>query len=602
MAAALRLFGRPARAALLLCVFAAAAGAQEPARGLARNPEWFPRVYRPYVMRPLPEPDLSNPDGLLSSAAGKTLRLSLGRLETAVRENNLDILFSKNAARYAETDLLRVKGGGAPRGGAGVQIPSGLFAGAIGAGVGGAGGLGGFGGAGGITGGARQVFGFPRGSYDPTLALGFSVDRTTSPLNSIVVSGIPEVSTRSTALLARYSQAFTTGSSLSVSFNNMRQSSTQRFLLYNPAVVSQLSVSVTQQLLSGFGRKIGRRFLDVVKNSETVMKEGVRLQVSTTLARAQGAYWDLVAARESLGVAEQSLAVAEQLLEDTRIKDEFGTMSGLDVVTAESEVAARRRDLVKARATLEIREMDLKNLISRDPGQWDAVRIEPADGLPVLRDGEVPELDAALDLAMRHRPEIVQEETGLRIQEIAVRYSKDLLRPSLLVFANFNSSGLHGDRRLPDLDGNPVLYPGGLSQALRQVRGWSYPEYAVGFSFSLNIRNRAAEADYHRARREQAQSKTELERTRNGIALEVRRVLIDLAQSRARVEAAREAERLSGEVMAAEEARLGEGASVPYEVIRRQREYSAARLATVEAQAAYAKALVELKRATGTLD
>lgn len=594
--------GRPVRAALLLCVFAASAGAEEPARDLARNTEWFPRVYRPYVMQRLPGPELSNPDGLLSSAEGKTLRLSLGRLETAVRENNLDILFSRNAARYAETDLLRVRGGGAPRGGAGVQIPSGLFAGAIGAGVGGAGGLGGFGGVGGITGGARQVFGFPRGSYDPTLALGFSVDRTTSPLNSIVVSGIPEVSTRSTALLARYSQAFTTGSSLSVSFNNMRQSSTQRFLLYNPAVVSQLSVSVTQQLLSGFGRKIGRRFLDVVKNSETVMKEGVRLQVSTTLARAQGAYWDLVAARESLRVAEQSLAVAGQLLEDTRIKDEFGTMSGLDVVTAESEVAARRRDLVKARTTLEMREMDLKNLIGRDPGQWDAVRVEPADDLPAPRDGEIPELGAALDLALRLRPEIVQEETGLRTQEIAVRYGKDLLRPSLLVFANFNSSGLHGDRLIPDLDGIPVLYPGGLSQALRQVRGWSYPEYAVGFSFSLNIRNRAAEADYYRARREQAQSKTELERTRNGIALEVRRVLIDLAQSRARVEAAREAERLSGEVLAAEEARLGEGASVPYDVIRRQREHSAARLAAVEARAAYAKALVELKRATGTLD
>ena len=290
--------------------------------------------------------------------------------------------------------------------------------------------------------------------------------------------------------------------------------------------------------------------------------------------------------------------MAEQLLEDTRIKDEFGTMSGLDVVTAESEVAARRRDLVKARATLEIREMDLKNLISRDPGQWDAVRIEPADGLPVPRDGEVPELDAALDLAMRHRPEIVQEETGLRIQEIAVRYSKDLLRPSLLVFANFNSSGLHGDRRLPDLDGNPVLYPGGLSQALRQVRGWSYPEYAVGFSFSLNIRNRAAEADYHRARR----SKPRARRNSSARATdrpEVRRVLIDLAQSRPVEPPA--AERLSGGA-GGRGGVVGEAASVPYEVIRRQREYSAARLATVEAQAAYAKALVELKRATGTLD
>ena len=174
-------------------------------------------------------------------------------------------------ARSVETDILRVKGGGAPRGGGGVQIPSSLFSGAIGAGVGGGGGLGGFS-AGGVTGGARQVTGYSRGSYDPTLALGFSVDQTTSPLNSLVVSGTPEVTTKSIAFQARYSQAFPVGASLSVAFNNMRQSSDQRFLLYNPSVVSQLSISVTQQLLSGFGLAIGKRFDTVAEIEQKIMK------------------------------------------------------------------------------------------------------------------------------------------------------------------------------------------------------------------------------------------------------------------------------------------------------------------------------------------
>jgi len=140
-----------------------------------------------------------------------------------------------------------------------VQIPSSLFSGAIGAGVGGGGGLGSFS-AGGVTGGARQVSGYSRGSYDPTLALGFSVGQNTSPLNSLVVSGVPEVTTTSIAFQARYSQAFPVGASLSVAFNNMRQKSDQRALLYNPSFVSQLSISVTQQLLSGFGLAIGKRF------------------------------------------------------------------------------------------------------------------------------------------------------------------------------------------------------------------------------------------------------------------------------------------------------------------------------------------------------
>ncbi len=139
----------------------------------------------------VPEMELTNSASLSQLIRDGKLQISLAQLKTAVSENNLDILSSNNSARYAQTDMLRAKGGGAPRGGAGVQIPSSLFAGAIGAGVGGAGGLGGFGSAGGITGGARQVFGFARGSYDPSLAVGFSIDRTNSPLNSIVVSGLP---------------------------------------------------------------------------------------------------------------------------------------------------------------------------------------------------------------------------------------------------------------------------------------------------------------------------------------------------------------------------------------------------------------------------
>lgn len=598
-------FSRRIGLVLAACLTAGAgAMAQAPDAGdLSANPEWFPRVHKPYLMQQIPAVDLANSASLLQRIQDGKLRLSLGQLKQAVSDNNLDILTSNTTARFAETDMLRVKGGGAPRGGGGVQIPSTLFAGAIGAGVGGAGGLGGFSGVGGITGGARQVFGFARGSYDPSLALGFSIDRTSSPLNSVVVSGLPEVTASSTALQARYSQAFTTGSSLSIGFNNMRQSSTQRFLLYNPAFVSQLSISVTQQLLSGFGTTVGRRFLRVVENERKIMKEIVRQQASTIMAQAQTAYWDLVAARENVRVAEDSVAVAQRFLEDARQKDEIGTMSGLDVATAESEVAARRRDLVTARTTLQMREVDLKNIISKSiAGAWGSVPVEPTDALPEPRPSDVPALKEALALAMSNRAEIRQAEANLVTQDIAIQYEKDLLKPSLLVFANFNSSGLHGNRLLADASGNPVLFPGGISQALRQVRSWSYPEYAVGFSFSLNIRNRAVSADYYRTKLERKQTETTLQRTRNSIALEVRKALIGLTQARAQVEAALEAARLSGQVLAAEETRLLEGAAIPYDVIRRQRDLRSAQFAAVQARAGYAKALVEMRRALGIDD
>lgn len=563
--------------------------------------EWFPAVHKPYVARKIPQAELTNSDNLRRLLQDGVLRLSLSQLKSTVDENNLDVMASRNSSLYARTDMLRVKGGGAPRGGAGFQIPSSLFAGAIGAGVGGFGGLGGYSGAG-ISGGARQVVGFARGGYDPSLAVGFSIDRTNSPLNSLVVSGLPEVSTSSTALLTRYSQSFSTGSSLSIGFNNMRQSSTQRFLLFNPYLSSQLSISVTQQLLSGFGRSVGRRFIEVAENQQKISDEVVRLQVNTTLAQAQNLYWDLVAARERVRVAEQSLAVATRLHENNAAKEEIGTASGLDVVTAASEAAARQLDLVTAQTALQMREVDLKNAISRNVAELlGAAQLAPTDPLPQPGDEDVPTLKDATAKAMENRAEIRQALVNLATQDIAIRYVKDLLKPSLLLFANFNSSGLYGNRVLPDGIGAPVVLPGGLSQSLRQVRSWSYPEYAVGFSFSLNIRNRAAEADAYRAKLERQQTETTLHRTRNNIALEVRKAVIGLVQSKAQVEAARKAVDLSRQMFEAEEIKLLEGTSVPYEVIRRQRDLRSAQLAEIQARVNYAKALVERDRALGVL-
>ena len=89
---------------------------------------------------------------------------------------------------------------------------------------------------------------------------------------------------------------------------------------------------------------------------------------------------------------------------------------------------------------------------------------------------------------------------------------------------------------------------------------------------------------------------------RNSIALEVRKAVIGLVQSKAQVEAAHKAAQLSGEALAAEEAKLLEGVSIPYDVIRRQRDYRSARFAEVQARVNYAKALVERDRAMGILE
>ena len=279
-------------------------------------------------------------------------------------------------------------------------------------------------------------------------------------------------------------------------------------------------------------------------------------------------------------------------------------MSQLDVVTAESEVASRRRDLVVARTNLQMRELDLKNVLSK---QTDAAlaqaAVETVDPLPEPRPGDIPELKEALTLAQKDRPEIRLDEENILNQAIAVKYASNLLKPTLTVFGVLGSSGLWGERYLPVLPNpTPVPFSGGWSQALRQVRSFSYPEYAFGFSFSVPLHNSSARADSARARLEQREAETELQQTRNQVSLEVRNAVMSLNQARVQVETSHTAAVLSAQTVDAEAERLRNGVSTSYNLILKQRDLLAAQLAEVQARVNYAKALVELSRATGALD
>ena len=107
-----------------------------PRRDISRNPEWFPRFYGPYQRLPLEAPDFTNSARISRWIQNGTIRLSMTELLSAVVENNLDLVYSKNFRPIAESDVLRAKAGQAPRGFEGASIPSGLFTGAIGAGLG----------------------------------------------------------------------------------------------------------------------------------------------------------------------------------------------------------------------------------------------------------------------------------------------------------------------------------------------------------------------------------------------------------------------------------------------------------------------------------
>jgi outer membrane protein len=551
---------------------------------ISRGAEEFPHFWHPYFEIPVVHPILDNSPRLKSIIRDGKVDLSLSDALALALENDLDIVVQRYVVPFAATDILRTKSGQAARGFTGALSPGELNSGAIGAGVTSSGGAGGTGNAGGITGGGGAVVIGSAGAFDPSVSYAWSYDRVTSPLNSTVVSGIPTTTSSAIADTFSYAQLFTEGTSFSVSLATLAQNTTQKNTLFNPDLTSRLAIGVNQPLLAGRGFLPNERFIMIARNNVGTAREVFMQQVIASVVQVENAYYDLAAFQLNVQVTQKALAAVSELLEETKKQEELGTLSRLDVVTAESQVAASKRDLIVAQTNLQIQETTLKQLISKhgDP-QLDEAHIVLSDGLPEPRESDTPDVKTAFTTAMSNRSELREANNNLRNQNVGIQYAKNNMLPSLAVFGLYAASGLQG----------------GIN-ALGQTFGATYPETAVGGSFSASIRNRSAQADAIRAQLERNQQELTLQSTKNQIQLAVQQARINLIQGREQVAAAREATRLAQVSLDAERIKLRNGLSTSYNVVLRERDLVTAQYAEVQAVDTYAKALVAMDQSMGT--
>jgi outer membrane protein len=585
-----------------------------PAIGFKES-RWFPNVLEPYFSPSIPEARLSNSARLHSLIRDGELRLSVADAIALALENNLDIAVARYNIGYSQTDILRTKGGGAARGFTGSFQSSALYAGAIGGGVTSASGGGG-GRSGGVTGsaGATQLGG---GTFDPSVFFSMGWDRNTSPLGYTVVAGVPYVTTQATNFATGYTQAFQTGTSFQVITAGGRSSTTSLTQLYNPAVNSYVAVGFTQPLLNGFGRRANSVQIRIAQNDLNIAHSVFRQQVITTVSQVLNLYWDYVAFAENVRVAQQALAYAEKLLSDNRRQVEIGTLAPIEVVRAESEVAARQQDLIVAQTNLQQQAELIKTALSKqvDP-ELASAKVIPEDKLPEPKADDVPSLEEALRLAAANRPELEQLDRKLVDQEYTIKARRNSLLPTLNLFATYAASGLSGNRAecpagyaaygmtctsstgtVPPLS---INY-NGLSQALTQSLHGDYPDYSFGVTLSIPIRNRSAQADAARALLERRQLETQTQQTKNKVAQDVRSAEIGVIQAKAQIEAARKAVTLAQQTLDAEQKKFRLGESTVFLVIQAQRDLATAEGNEVKARSTYAKALTQFQQVTATI-
>ncbi len=401
-----------------------------------------------------------------------------------------------------------------------------------------------------------------------------------------------------------FSQLLPTGTSLSVDANMARISSNSVLNTYNPAYSGTIMYSVGQHLLRDRGRVSTMRQIMIGRNNEKISETQFEIQISNLIAQAQKTYWDLVFAGEDLKVKQRSLELAQRTLDENKMKVEIGTLAPIDVVQTQSEVATRREQLVVSTFNVTQTEDQIKKLTSsdRDPSMF-LVKLQASDTPRQPESFAIPPLDEAIKTALENRPEVRQAALDLENRDIDVRYTKNQKLPLLDVTAAYNQNGTGGTQTVRGnvLGSSQILniIPGGVGNAFSQLFGYNYTGYSVGFSLTIPINNKAAEADYDRALNENRLSQSRMQVLTQQIALDVRNALTQVEMNRARIETAKITRELSLQRLDAEQTKFSLGTSTLRFVLEEQRNVAQAETNELQAVVNFTKALVDLDRAMG---
>lgn len=229
------------------------------------------------------------------------------------------------------------------------------------------------------------------------------------------------------------------------------------------------------------------------------------------------------------------------------------------------------------------------------------MHITPADRVPVV--GTAPDVNAAVDRALRERGDLVRARKEIENSETNVSLSRNEVLPDLRVQANYLADAAGGNR-LIRTGGFPGTVSGfdvtRFNSVLGQMFAFDYPAYTVGLSLSYPIGKSAAEANLARAKIEREQAGARLRSAELAAVREIRNAGSLVEQNLQRIEAARLGRELAEQRLEAEQKRFEVGMSTSFLVIQAQRDLAVARNNEQQAFLDYQLAVIAFEAAQQT--
>ena len=577
-----------------------------------RGNPFFPDPLAIYRAKDYPSPRLSNTPRLDDLLREGKIYLSLADAVTLALENNYDVAIARVNLDLEATAILRAEAGSTLRG-----VSDGLITNTLGGStstITGGGGPAGTNGVSAASTGSSGLVLTTNGSgplpetIDPTLTGTIQYESARTPQSITLLTGTENLQLNTTTYNFQYTQGFGSGTNLTVTYQNNRQTTNSEGVGYNPQLQSNFRAQATQHLLQGFGPWINKRFVVQAKNNRRIADSAFRQQVIYTITQVESIYWSLVSAYEDEQAKTRAVEQSTQLVADDRREVEIGTLAPLDVVNAESSLASDKQAQIVSRNNLEFQQLYMKQAIARnlsDP-QLANAPVVPTDRVGLDR---LPEEDEKIEdlvtQAFTNNPQVEQAALEMQNDKITIRAEKNGLLPIVDAYGFYGASALGGDQNALlncggtfGTVGTPTTFtacPAGLvpnlgfGSELKNLVNNNYPDYGVGVNVTIPLRNRTAQADQARSQMEYRQAEMRLQQIYTQLRIQLVNALYALNNDRAGVLAAQAAQAYASQSLVAERKKLGLGASTTANVLQQGRNLAGSENNLNSADAAYAR-------------
>ena len=360
------------------------------------------------------------------------------------------------------------------------------------------------------------------------------------------------------------------------------------------------SLRLTQPLLRGAwsGNRV-RMNIKLAKQQVESSGLDVKDQIMQTVGSVERAFYNLIADKQNVTIAEDRLKSAEEDLRIMKIKTNVGTEAKTRLPQLEAEVYSSQASLISARNSFTTQVNTLKSLMSADFASVVDNKLSPVGELNPIQ--TVFNRNDSWDKALNNRPDIIKSTLSLERADIQLKFDKNQLYPQLDLSGSYGLSG--SDNAVTAFkDKTPYISRSAtFDNSFRDIRDGDYPNYSIGLSLNIPIPNRSARASYKTSLAQKEIALLQHKRLEQTIMINIDSLIRSAESSFERIEATRLA-RVSGELAVKNERTLrDEGASTDFVVLRAERDLTSRRYSEIRAKADYLISLVALAEAEGSI-